>query len=260
MKRLLLLVFIFSGLDAAAQQVSHALLKLRLSDGAPLSVNIDGQFINRNTSILKLDGIEPGQHKIEVYKNRKNDRRPKRIFTATIPLEAGTVYIGLVDLYTQRLRMKTRAYDPSRDGASAIAGSSDPQTALAADDTAGADGYGSFPNGRNNATGKPDFSKNAVPKGILPETRMTILAKQVTAKKTDGERLTVLKQNLMNAKVSVAQLDQMLEWLSFESTRLELTDWISSRTADPEHLDQLDYRFSLEDNKAAFRKQLQARQ
>lgn len=254
MKQLLLSFLIVSAsAGAGAQQSPYAMLKLRLSDGAPLSVNIDGQFIDRNTSILRLDGIEPGQHKIEVYRNRANNRKPKRIFTGTIPLDGGTVYIGLVDLYSQRLRMKTRPYDPRRDGAggTAAADSDMPATGAAGD------GFGSFPKGKDAESARPDFSRNAVPAGIIAPARMTTLEKQVMAKQTESDRLDVLKKNLMSARVSVAQLDKMMGWLNFESSRLELSDWMRSRVADRANMPQLTYRFSLEENQTAFRKQLE---
>ncbi len=250
----LLIFFLMAGMGvpARAQQGAHSMLKLRLSDGAPLSVNINGQFINRNTSILRLDGLEAGQHKVEVYRNRANNRRPKRIFTGTISLDPGMVYVGLVDIGTQRLRIKTRPYDASRDGEGVRTGNQD-----AASPDAVGEGYGSFPQGRDAEVSKaPDFRANPEPPGVVPATRLAALEKQVMIRKTDGERVSVLKSNLVNARVSVAQLNTILGWLSFESSRLELTDWVRSRTADPENLGQLEYRFSLEANKAAFRKQL----
>lgn len=257
MNRILIALLILLPFAAVkAQPVSHAMLKLRLSDGAPLSVNIDGQFISRNTSILRLDGISAGRHKVEVYRDRPKNRKPKRIFTGTINLEPGTVYIGLVDLNSQRLRMKTRAYDPVRDGgggaAAPGASASDPDMAGAA----AGNGFGSFPEGRDNKPAPPDFSATAVPAGIIPAARLTTLEKQVMAKPTEGERLAILKTNLANDKVSVAQVDKLFSWLSFESSRLELLDWIKSRVADPANLSMLEYRFSLDENRAAFRKRI----
>lgn len=231
-----------------AQQVSHVMFKLRLSDGSPLSVNVDGQYINRNTSILRLDGLEAGQHKVEVYRNRDNNRRPKRIFTGTISLDPGMVYVGLVDLGTQRLRMKTRPYDPARDGQGAAGA---PPSAGGTDRT---DGFGSYPDGRDAPPNAPDFSGEPVPAGIINPGRLADLEKQVMQKKTDGERMTALKSQLVNARLSVAQLDKVLYWLSFESSRLEFVDWVRSRVADPEHLEKLEYRFSLDENRTAFRK------
>ncbi len=257
MKKLFLITLgALVSLTLQAQQVSRSMLKLRLSDGAPLSVTINGQFIDRNTSILRLDGLEAGQHKVEVYKNRPNKRRPKRIFTGTIRLEPGTVYVGLVDIGSQRLRIKTRPYDPARDGIEASQPAPAASGVTGSATAEGGDGFGAFPSGRDAAPAKPDFAANPVPAGILPATRIATLEKQVMAKTTDGDRLTVLKANLMNAKLSVAQLDGILGWLSFESTRLEFTDWVRSRTADPANLPQLEYRFALDENKEAFRKQL----
>ncbi len=282
MKRIFfLLLAVAAAASAIAQPFDHSILKLRLSDRAPIAVSIDGRYINRETQSLTLDGLRPGRHRLEVYRLSGSRLRPVRVYTGHIRFEAGTVNIGLVDVEERRLRLRTRpmsdeddpAYAdrpgyhrdfPERSGDNGNArrpeerarsgeGSADNEVYghEDGDGAAGREGYGSFPHGRGN---KQPASGN-----LLSSAQMTELRRQVEDEVADTQKDRILRSKLQTRDISAAQALEMMRWLAFESTRLDFAIWAFDRAADPENFGALEREFLSSESKTAFRKAIRRR-
>src|SRR6478752_6361913 len=113
MKKLLLsaLIPVVLPFIALAQTGNRSVLKVRLSDRTPLSVNIDGRHFEGNGSVLTVANIPAGPHRVEVFSEAGFGFRPHRVFTGTIRIAPRTVNTAIVDLYNRGIRLRTRPAD-----------------------------------------------------------------------------------------------------------------------------------------------------
>lgn len=260
MKRFLrlTLVLLSTSILASAQDARIATLRLRLSNGGTIAVNLDGQYIFRNTNSLTLDGIRPGWHRIEVYRDFGEGYRPRRIYTGTIRLRRGTFNDGLVDIRMRTLQLRTeaanapetgagdggsqQAYDPPRNNP----GPDDVYPGSAPNEKE-REGYGSFPHGRSG--GEQRYQRSS-----FSDQDMDDLHTRVDARITDGDKEKLLKNAVGQRSVNTAQVRQMLGWLTFESTRLEFAEWAYARVSDPGNYWKLEDVFSFDSSKEEFSK------
>jgi len=275
------MIALSAAVTLAAQGSSRTMLRLRLSDRSLIAVELDGRFIDRKTSSLTLDGLRPGLHRVEVYHTDEYHRRPVRIYTGTIRLKAGTVSTGIVDVRRRMLRMRTEMLDEQDDRAYSdrdAPGSSDRDNPFddrdrdrdidepredASDLSAnsgsgvkgnpGEPGLGSFPKGRGNS------QPAGQPAGTLPQRKVNELAARVNKLITDTDKESLMKTELKKYRISIAQVQKMLGWLAFESTRLDFAIWAYAYTTDREAFRKLEDAFELKTNKAEFRKAIPLR-
>jgi hypothetical protein len=257
MKRIfsLTLLLISLSLGAFAQNGDVSTLRLRLSDGGIIAVNLDGRYIFRNTTSLTLDGIRPGLHRIEVYRDYGARYRPRRIYTGTIRLREGNFYDGLVDTRRRTLQLRS---DAGRERTAPIEEPRQPDNRNETPDRAGQDeiyppgtpqngreGYGSFPHGRpHNGSG---YSA-----GSFSARDMSDLHTRVDEHITDTDKEKLMKRALGDRSPSTAQVRDMLGWFSFESTRLDFAKWAYARVSDKDEYWKLEDVFSFESSKEEF--------
>jgi hypothetical protein len=273
MRQLFLFLFLLGTAGSVeAQQGNISVLKLRLSDRSPIAVSLDGRYIDQGTTSLTMDGIRPGIHRIEIYADN-DGRRPVRVFTGTLRLRAGTVNIGIVDVYNRGLKLRTRPLDDGDIGERDRVGSrsslnrnsnneeghsvqeeggdredrSDPR-----DDvydggrvSDNGEGYGSFPRGREN---HDEARRNAMSQADIDDLRQ-----RVSSLTTDSDKEQLLKRALQDDRLYSDQVRQMLGWLSFESTRLEFAIWAYDHVMDQENYWKLEDTFDFSSSKKEFK-------
>lgn len=284
MKRFLLLslsLMLLAG-RLSAQNADRIMLKLRLSDNAPLSVFLDGRHINKGTASLTLDGLRPGFHRIEVY--NEGTRRPIRVFTGNIRLRRGMAYYGIVDVYNHGLRLSKRPVDdryaynndgrgnsdyreerredyPDRDnpdyngnrGGNRNGADDEVYNDRNSNAPAGSDGFGSFPRGRNGGPATAPVGNS------FSSQDMSDLQSRVAARITDSDKKGLMQTSIEGRTVSTEQVRRMMGWLSFDDTKLELAKWAYDYTADKQNYWKLEDAFSFSATKEAFNKSIRSR-
>ncbi len=279
----LTLVALFTSLGAFAQ-ADRTVLKLRMSDNSIISVNLDGRFIDRQTTQLTLDGLRPGLHRLEVYADAGYRRRPVRVYTGTLRLAPATINIGTVDVYNRGLRLRTRPMDErgyadgrdyDNDNRDRDYRNDNPQAGNnrneyeyddrrnnsgGGDDVYGngntssnaGEGYGSFPHGRNGSSSAGSYS-------ALSIRDMDDLRSRVASRMTDSDKEQLMKSVLQSRAASTEQIRQMLGWLSFDATRLDFAKWAYSHASDPRNYWKLEDGFSFDSSKEEFSKSISSR-
>jgi hypothetical protein len=273
MIRVLLFSLLLIGANGvAAQNRNVTMLKLRLSDRSIISVNLDGQYIDRGTTSLTLDGIRPGMHRLEVYRDAGR-RRPVRVYTGTLRLRPGTVNIGFVDVYNRGLRLRTRDMDerdvaggesnrgagnqgsrndtPDNNDYSDNHGDDDLYNDQGRDNQNKVEGYGSFPKGRKSMAKR---TPSAIAQDNLDDLRQ-----RVSSLITDSDKEQLLKGTLKDQGIYTDQVRMMLTWLSFESTRLDFAKWALPLVIDRENYRKLEDSFEFKASKEEFREAVGSR-
>jgi hypothetical protein len=80
--------------------------------------------------------------------------------------------------------------------------------------------------------------------GTLSDIKIDKLKNDVAARKTDTDKFKVLKEGLKSEQISTDNVAYMMDWLNFESTKLDFANWAYNITVDKENFNLLDAKFS----------------
>jgi hypothetical protein len=99
-------------------------------------------------------------------------------------------------------------------------------------------------NSTNNSNG-PVASPVAMQNiGTLTDSKVSDIKTKVEAKKTDTDKMKVLKDELKNERVGTDNVAMMMDWLNFESTKLEFAKWAYTIVEDKENFAMLGDKFT----------------
>jgi hypothetical protein len=102
------------------------------------------------------------------------------------------------------------------------------------------------------ATQKKTTNSSSSVKDKTTTTKWTTLKEKVTSKKTDTEKFEVVSTGLVNEKFSTAKAAEVMDWFSFESTRLSFAMWAYSRLTDPSNAKQIGAKLENAANKKEY--------
>ncbi len=267
MKRMLTLTMVLMAISlvAFAQRDEIATLQLRLSDGGYIAVKLDGRYIARNTTRLTLDGIQPGLHRVSVYRDFGRATRPRRLFTATLRLRPNTFNDGVVQVRRRSLQLRTvstndevfrgnfqdgfrdqmRAPDERYQGPGDDRYDRRPSENPDYNPDGDRQGYGSYPHGRRDRD-------NPYTTRIFNDRDMDDLRKRVADRMMDDDKEKLMENVVRDRGVSTAQVRQMLGWLTFESTKLTFAKWAYPFVTDRRNYWKLEDAFTFESSKTEF--------
>lgn len=97
--------------------------------------------------------------------------------------------------------------------------------------------------------GNPRDDRNI--SGPLQQSELSSLGRSVADRTGDTDKQNLMQQYLAGRTVTTSQVAAMLDWLSFEGTKLEFTRWAFSKTSDRSNFGQLKNKFSFSSSKRA---------
>lgn len=234
MKRrmVILLLIVLTSISTQAQYREKSVLEIRLNDHSPLVVSIDGRNYNKHGSNITIGNLPEGWHTLRVYKYmeyKQGGGRAKLLYTGRVRIDGGTVTRCIVDIQSQRMRIKTM------DVVDAYVDYEAQQEKTDIDQN------------QNNA----DNYQN---KNLLTRQDMADLKKNVEGTATDIDRVKLLKSVLEKKNYYSNQVREMLGWLAFESSKLEVAKWAYDRVLDKQDYWKLEDVFSFSSSKDEFNK------
>ncbi len=245
----------FSGSAVAQTQSSSrndCELILESVENTPIAAEINGRRFEKTGTALRFRNIPAGRKNLIIYRvsGHRNDggATARIIWEGRLTTKRGVQTIGLVDAGTGRVRFQNYRFEdmPYRGSGR---------------ETGAATAKKVYDATREPRPQQEQLSDNSVPdrgensssqKPSTVETRWSSLEKAVAAKITDTDKLKVLRDQIGQERISVANLRRSMGWLSFESTKL---DWAKSKAgdvADPENLRTLSSEFTFPSNQKAF--------
>ena len=294
MKRILLFALMFFSLTSSvfAQRRDRAVLKLRLSDRTPLSVNVDGRHFDEGGASITIGNLPAGPHRIEVFSEGGYRMRPRRVFTGTIRLAPETVSIGIIDLYNRGIRLRTRPMDAYTKGGDDRDRSvdndrddrykddndrsydipksdrddyKDRDDRKDIDDVYGDNRSGNYHDNDNKGIeGYGSFphgrdGNNEYNGSTVTQKDIADLRSRVADRITDSEKEKLMKNVMEGRRASTEQIREMLSWLSFESTRLDFAKWAYSHATDRKNYWKLEDVFTFSSSKDEFNDAIRTR-
>lgn len=213
----LLLTLIFLNDSADGRGRERSMLEVSLSDNSPLVITIDGRQYNKYGTKLTIGDLPRGWHDLTVYEYleyKKGGGRARTVYTGRVRVKPGEFMSCVVDPRTQRISVRTMDM-------------ADRQISLAED-----------------TEPMPDV----VPGG-LNVNEVNTLYDKVANLKTDINKLKLLKKELVGEQYAVGQLMMMMDWLAFESSRVDLAKWSYNRVVDKENYRDIIADFEMDTSK-----------
>lgn len=235
MKNFFAFLFTLLSFSAFAQR-PRGELRVRLVDGAPLSVVINGRDYDRRGSSITIGDLPRGKHRIQVFAMRgKRLQNPEPVYSGRVRVDENAVTYMTVDATRHSARVQTRA-----------AGDIVPWGDDAADSR--------YRGGRVDEAG--NLSDNGTTRynsrGSLPwfnDADMEDLRTRVAGRTTDGDKLQTIRTAIAGKRYSTTQVRAMAGMLSFESTKLDLAKQAYDGVSDPKDYWKLEDIFTFDASK-----------
>jgi hypothetical protein len=232
---------------ALAQHKNGSMLRVRLSDGSPLTLAVDGRYYQKHNTTLTVGDLPPGRHSIKVYSFMpySNSRGGKAIllYRGTLRIEPETFVSCVVNSRGERMRVHVSDLESKERF-------DEDMSPVDTKEHAHLDGYkpdvdNSLQQPKNEPR-KDDIYDNGPAAG---KQQIAALKKEVAAKNTDTDKLKLLKERMRDMKYNTAQVRVMMGWLNFESSKVELAKYAYKKVTDKKNYAAIEDDFSLTSSK-----------
>lgn len=261
MKKLLfVIVFIIGFSDAFGQ----SMLRVRLADNSRFNVSVNGRYFNKRGKSVTVGDLPTGRHLLKIYSiayDRWGKPYDKLVYQGMVRTYWGTLTYFSFDPHTRRITTQQELYNDADkydvDEATDV-------------DTRSEDGYRrqeytkdrqyepvnrqyeSPEENREDARAETPVARPVVVSSFSPREEER-LKSRVDMRETDTDKLKVIKSGLKRESVSTYQVGMIMDWLLFESTRVEFAKWVYDSVVDklsfPDLFEKLDYSSSKEELK-----------
>lgn len=275
MKHVLLLISLlfFSHLSPAQNQGNrNSSIQFKLRNNRLLTVVMDGRHYQKFGKTLTLGNIPPGNHEVKVYRYYPNDdpryagynARPKAVllYRGKIRIYPVTMYFCTVDPEYRTMGIKESRLNNNyyEDNAQQI--EDEPEFSERMEESRVVEQniqpYKQETVEEQNTpqnsytptkTSKENNSKPLTQLNNISISEMSALANTVKNKKTDTEKLNYLKDNLQHKRINISQLNTMLDWFTFEGSKLDWVQWAYPHLNDPNSVNEVLPKFNFTSSK-----------
>jgi len=263
MKKLLLLISLLTAAVTGAMAQSR--LRISLSDNSRINIAVNGRYFGRQGQSITVGDLPPGRQYVKIYAvttNRGGRSYDALVYQGYVRTRPGTTtrleydpYTRHADVQDMPMYQDAPRYPPRTDAHDDYS------------DTYNDDGTRRQPITNNNSNGNnSDNDDNATTrtlppgtpvaspagagsKGTLTDSKLQKLKTKAEAKKTDTERLPILKDGLRGEQPTTYQVSALMDCLIFETSKLDLATWAYPSTADKEFYTDLLAKLSNKSNK-----------
>ncbi len=240
MKRSVIIVLLaFAGFVNSQAQ---SMLKVRLADNRPINVSVDGRYFNKTGTSVTVGELPRGRHRLKIFiveRGRRGRGHEDVIFDGKVKTYDGMITLFSYDGTSREIQVEdqdiatyTNNHPPDRQG----------------ERLEGSTRYGIHNPPQNyeaDGPGRRSYDDNAqpaspAPTGTLEESNIEKLKAKIAGKKTDTEKMNLLKEGLKDETFTTFQVGTMMEWLSFESRKVEFAEWAYTKTVDKELFSDLE--------------------
>jgi hypothetical protein len=228
MKRVFFTILLLLAGMAAFAQSKRAILKVRLLDDSPITVTIDNRVYNKHGRTITIGDMPAGNHYLKIYEYRtfRNEHggSARLLYSGYVRTKKNAITNCVLDPQQGRLRLTTIRIDEE---------------------------------GEWNDRRDPEQQTNN--RNTLSQNDLESIEKHVSDRITDTEKLKLLKSSLDNSNYYTEQVQKMMRWLSFESTRLDFAKWAYTGVIDAKNYWKLESEFSFSSTKEEFGEYIKGR-
>jgi hypothetical protein len=224
--------FLLSFSVAFAQKNDRSTMRIRLSDGSPLMVTINGRDFKKTGRAITIGDIPKKRQDIQVYRFRPyadgGGGKAELVYSGTVKLEKGNTYDCIVDIGTRKFRMKEVAsLAPVPDRLPFRPGNDKPiQEQTPVDEIPGNEPVAS--------------------------TRLQGLKAAMDRVDEDSKKLVEAKKFIGQNTISSAEAKAIASWIFFDDNRMLFVKSAYPKVTDKNNFQQVGTVFTLEDSRKEF--------
>jgi Domain of unknown function (DUF4476) len=214
---------------------AQSMLKVRLADNSQINVSVDGRYFNKKGTSITVGELPQGRHRLQIFvmgERRRGRNYEEVIYEGKVKTYRGMITLFYYDPNTREIQIEEQDIDKYNHNHPSNApgeyhGEVDNNT----------------PPGSRSMHSYDDNAQPAAspaPTGSLKDESVEQLKEKVAAEKTDTKKMNVLKETLNNETFSTFQVGTMMEWLNFESSKVEFAEWAYPKTVDKELFSELE--------------------
>jgi len=246
MKRMLMLVMALFLTIPAVFAGARSTIRIRLSDGSPLMVSINGRDFKKIGRTVTIGDIPGKRQYLQVYKYRMyadgNGGKAELTYSGNIKIEKGGTYDCIVDLRTQKLRVRQvaslqpiSAPPPFNPNLSQPLNQNDNQGGQVSDDNASND----------EAPLELPAAQDVNPK-LLP------LKKSMDAVDADSKKLALAVAYTNKNTFNSQDVSNIATWIFFDDNRMKFVKQAYAKVSDKHNFATVANVFTLDDSKKEF--------
>jgi hypothetical protein len=244
MKRILVLALalLLSIPAIYAQKSNRSTMRIRLSDGSPMLVTINGRDFKKIGRSITIGDIPRKRQYVQVYKYRAyadgKGGKAELVYSGNIKIQKGYTYDCIVDLGTRKFRMREvaslqplpqlPAFDRNRDRA--LEESNEMQSQQNAND---------------------DVVMDMPPDRTVP-ARLQSLKNAMDRVEADSKKLAEAKKFINSNSVTSEEVKTIAGWIFFDDNRLLFIKSAYPKVSDKNNFATVGDVFTLEESQKAF--------
>jgi hypothetical protein len=245
MKRILVLVMVLFFTVPAVFAGARSTIRIRLSDGSPLMVSINGRDFKKIGRTVTIGDIPGKRQYIQVYKYRMyadgKGGKAELTYSGNIKIEKGGIYDCIVDLRTQKLRVKqVAALQPIATPPPFNPNLSQPLNQV--DDRASDD----------ETTMANDETTLELPTAQEINPKLLPLKKSMEAVDADNKKLALAVAYINKNTINSQDVSNIATWIFFDDNRLKFVKQAYPKVSDKNNFAAVANVFTLDDSKKEF--------
>jgi hypothetical protein len=237
MKRILVLIMtaLFLVPAAFAGSSNRSIIRIRLSDGSPLLITVNGREFKKIGRSITLGDLPGKRQNIQVYRYRPyadgKGGKAELAFSGKIKIEKGYTYDCIVDLGTGKFRMRHVSSLPELPSSDMI----DPSQSHVVD--------------QNRVV---DNTPLELPVTTEVSTKLLPLKSSMAAVDADSKKLQLATNYINQNAVNTQDVTNIAGWIFFDDNRMKFVKQAYSKVVDKNNFDAVGKVFTLDDSKKEF--------
>lgn len=230
MKNIAALLFVLFQSIFAMAQSNRSTLNVRMSDGSPILITINGRDFKKINSLITVADLPRKRHNIQVYKFRPyadgKGGKAELVYSGDFKIKPGFNYDCVVDANSRKLYIKNLSNTPG--------GTYTPPPPAP----------------------RPDFRKDA-PIGnntaVAAQSDLGRLQQQIEGVKEDTKKLSIARTYVAQNQVSTSDVRTIASWIMFDDNKMEFLKEAYTQVQDKENYASLSDVFTLPATKKEFK-------
>lgn len=234
LKTLCLIFFAFCSISAVAQKKPTSSIRFTTSNQEPISVILNDRDFNRVGKVIMFNDLPKKRQSVQIYaitQDRTGQKKGKLIYSGVVKLDPGKKYEAILDIRTQKLRMKTVRNFTSTPPMQVV-----PSNNLVVSEKS-SDGL--------NTTVVRD-------KEIKLTSAMKSLKADMGNAIIDKDKIDIALKFSKLYKLNCEEAKTIAQWLNFDDSKLTFVKGVSAEVSDPQNLSSIAEVFTYESNKTEF--------
>ncbi len=246
MKNCSLILLLFIAVNTGA--IAQTMLKVHLADNSQINVSVDGRYFNKKGTSVTVGDLPPGRHKLDIYtvvQTRYGRGREEMVFSGKVFTHDGNITIFSYDTYNREKNVEEQDINSYTQN--------NPPPPLPPAHTRRPLHNGNFDNNPpqvNNNNRDLDNDNKYIPsqhsnaQATLTDVKIDQLKTRVMDKKTDTDRMNLMKDGLGSEKMTSDQVGSMMDWFNFEDSKVQFAKWAYPNVVDKENFAALESKIS----------------